>query len=125
MSVPDLIFISALALVIVGPKKLPEVARQVGKFMAEFKRASNEFKHQLESEMMNIEMEERVKKQAENPPGSQVQTKEEPWERLMKPINESVARTKQELVTMANPEPPAARTSTSEPASQIKSPGGE
>ena len=125
MSVPDLIFISALALVIVGPKKLPEVARQVGKFMAEFKRASNEFKHQLESEMMNIEMEERTKKQSEDQQNAQVLPKEEPWERLMKPITESVARTKQELVGLTNPQPPAPRTSVSDPDLQTKTPGGE
>lgn len=125
MSVPDLIFISALALVIVGPKKLPEVARQVGKFMAEFKRASNEFKHQLEAEMMNIEMEERVKKQSENPQAAQVLPKEEPWERLMRPISESVSRTKQDLVAMANPQAPPPRTSTTEQVSQTKSPGDE
>ena len=35
--------------------------------MAEFKRASNEFKNQFETEMLNIEMEERAKKQGENP----------------------------------------------------------
>ena len=62
MSLPDLIFIFLLALVVVGPKKLPELARQLGKFMAEFKRASNEFKNQLETEMLNIELEERAKK---------------------------------------------------------------
>ena len=67
MSLPDLIFIFLLALVIVGPKKLPGLARQAGKFMAEFKRASNEFKNQLETEMMNIELEERAKKQAKTP----------------------------------------------------------
>ena len=124
MSVPDLIFISALALVVVGPKKLPEVARQVGKFMAEFKRASNEFKHQLESEMMNIELEERAKKQSENPQSAQVLPKEEPWERLMKPITESVARTRQELVAMTNPQDPASRTSPSDPDPQTKTSGG-
>lgn len=126
MSVPDLIFISALALVIVGPKKLPEVARQVGKFMAEFKRASNEFKHQLDAEMMNIEMEQHAKKQSENPQSGQVIPKEEPWERLMRPISESVSRTKKDLLAMANPEPAAPRTSTAaDPASQTKTPGGE
>jgi Tat protein translocase TatB subunit len=126
MSVPDLIFISALALVIVGPKKLPEVARQVGKFMAEFKRASNEFKHQLESEMMNIEFEERAKKQSENPQPAQVLPKEEPWERLMKPLTESVSRTKQEFAAMVNPETPAATTTaTPEPPSTTKPTGGE
>ena len=101
MSVPDLIFISALALVVVGPKKLPQVARQLGKFMAEFKRASNDFKHQLESEMLNIELEERAKKQAD---GSPTAKPEEPWERLMRPISESVSRTKQELTSMVHAE---------------------
>ena len=38
------------------------MGRQLGKFLAEFKRASNEFKNQLETEMMNIELEERAKK---------------------------------------------------------------
>jgi TatA/E family protein of Tat protein translocase len=40
---PEIIFIFLLALVVVGPKKLPELGRQLGKFMSEFKRASNEF----------------------------------------------------------------------------------
>ncbi len=95
MSVPDIIFISVLALVVVGPKKLPEVARQLGKFMAEFKRASNEFKNQLETEMLNIELEERAKKQGEAP---KVLPPDEPWERLMRPLTDSVSRTKQEFV---------------------------
>jgi Tat protein translocase TatB subunit len=125
MSVPDLIFISALALVIVGPKKLPEVARQVGKFMAEFKRASNDFKHQLESEMMNIELEERTKKQSDNPQGAQVLPKEEPWERLMKPLTESVSRTKQEFAAMVNPEASAKTTATPDQEPTTKPTGGE
>jgi sec-independent protein translocase protein TatB len=120
MSVPDLIFISVLALVVVGPKKLPQVASQLGKFMAEFKRASNEFKHQLESEMMNIELEERVKKTSEGPQDAQVLPKEEPWERLMRPISESVSRTKQELVAMTNPQAPPPRTSTADQDSPTK-----
>jgi sec-independent protein translocase protein TatB len=59
----ELVFLFLLALVVVGPKRLPGLARQFGKYMAEFKRASNEFKNQLETEMMNIELEERAKKQ--------------------------------------------------------------
>ena len=46
-----------------GPRSLPELGRQLGKALAEFKKASNEFKNQLETEMMNIELEERAKKQ--------------------------------------------------------------
>ncbi len=53
----EMAFIFVLALIIFGPKKLPEIGRQIGKFMAEFKRASNEFKWQLEAEMRQIEAE--------------------------------------------------------------------
>jgi len=67
LGMPELIFIFLLALVVVGPKKLPELARQLGKYMAEFKRASNEFRRQLEDEMLNIELEERAKKELEAP----------------------------------------------------------
>jgi sec-independent protein translocase protein TatB len=51
MSTPDLLFIFLLALILFGPKKLPEIGRQIGKFMAEFKRASNDFSFQLQSEI--------------------------------------------------------------------------
>ncbi len=61
LGMPEMIFIFLLALVIFGPKKLPELGRQLGKALAEFKKASNEFKNQLEVEMMNIELEERSK----------------------------------------------------------------
>lgn len=63
LGMPEMIFIFLLALVVFGPRKLPELGRQLGKALAEFKRASNEFKNQLEVEMMNIELEERVKKE--------------------------------------------------------------
>lgn len=61
----DSIFIFLLALVLFGPKKLPEIGRQVGKLLAEFRRASNEFKFQIQEEMRNLEEEERRKKTAE------------------------------------------------------------
>jgi TatA/E family protein of Tat protein translocase len=64
MSLPDTIFIFALALVIFGPKKLPEIGRQIGKLIFEFRRASNEFKMQIEEELRAAEQEERQKKLA-------------------------------------------------------------
>ena len=67
LGLQEMIFIFLLALLIFGPKKLPEVGRQIGKALAEFKRASNDFKSQLETEMRNLEMEEASKKQAETP----------------------------------------------------------
>jgi sec-independent protein translocase protein TatB len=59
MSFSETIFLFFLALIIFGPKKLPEIARQVGKYMNEFKRASNEFKAQIEQEISNLEVEQR------------------------------------------------------------------
>jgi TatA/E family protein of Tat protein translocase len=47
----DMLFILLLALILFGPKRLPEIARQIGKFVAEFKRASNDFKYQLQAEI--------------------------------------------------------------------------
>ncbi|HZQ96519.1 MAG TPA: twin-arginine translocase TatA/TatE family subunit [Candidatus Sulfotelmatobacter sp.] len=57
MSFSETVFLFFLALIIFGPKKLPEIARQVGKFMNEFRRASNEFKSQIEQEIAQLEVE--------------------------------------------------------------------
>ncbi|MFZ0733147.1 MAG: twin-arginine translocase TatA/TatE family subunit [Candidatus Sulfotelmatobacter sp.] len=59
MSFSETIFLFFLALIIFGPKKLPEIARQVGKFMNEFRRASNEFKAQIEQEIAHLEVDNR------------------------------------------------------------------
>jgi sec-independent protein translocase protein TatB len=61
MSFSETVFLFFLALVIFGPKKLPEIARQAGKLLAEFRRASNEFKAQIEQEIAHLEVEERKK----------------------------------------------------------------
>jgi sec-independent protein translocase protein TatB len=55
----EMAFLFVLALLVFGPKKLPEIARQVGKALNEFKRASNEFRSQIESEISNLERETR------------------------------------------------------------------
>jgi TatA/E family protein of Tat protein translocase len=53
----EMVFLFLLALLIFGPKKLPEIGRQIGKALNEFKRASNEFRSQIESEIANLEVE--------------------------------------------------------------------
>jgi Tat protein translocase TatB subunit len=124
LGMPEMIFIFLLALVVVGPRKLPELGRQLGKFLAEFKRASNEFKNQLETEMLNIELEERAKKPAQDP---KVLPPEEPWERLMRPISQSVSRAHAELVSITGPgsEPVKPPVVVSHPEAPPKSAGGE
>jgi Sec-independent protein translocase protein TatA len=57
MSFSETIFLFFLALVIFGPKKLPEIARQAGRLLAELRRASNEFKSQIETEIAHLEVE--------------------------------------------------------------------
>ncbi len=54
----EMIFLFFLALLIFGPKKLPEIGRQVGRALNEFKRASDEFKSQIQSEINKIDVEE-------------------------------------------------------------------
>jgi sec-independent protein translocase protein TatB len=56
MSFSETIFLFFLALIIFGPKKLPEIARQAGKWLNEFKRASNEFRAQIEQEIAHLEV---------------------------------------------------------------------
>ena len=58
----EMLFLFLLALLLFGPKKMPEIGRQIGRALAEFKRASNELKGQLENEMRLLEAEEREKK---------------------------------------------------------------
>jgi sec-independent protein translocase protein TatB len=61
-SFQDSAVIFFLALLLFGPKKLPELARQLGKLMAEFRRASNEFRMQMEDELRIADQEEQRKK---------------------------------------------------------------
>lgn len=63
LGLPEMIFIFLLALIIFGPKKLPEIGKQIGKAMNEFKRASNEFKSQIEGEIRNLELEETLNRE--------------------------------------------------------------
>jgi sec-independent protein translocase protein TatB len=65
MSFADTAVLFVLALLLFGPKKLPGIARQVGKALNEFKRASNEFKAQIEAEISQLEIDERRKKSEE------------------------------------------------------------
>ena len=64
-SFSDSVFLFLLALLLFGPKKLPVLARELGKWLGEFRRASNEFKYQMEEELRIAEQEERTKKIAE------------------------------------------------------------
>ena len=51
----EMVFLFLLALILFGPKKMPEIGRQVARFLNEFRRASYEFRSQIESEMNSLD----------------------------------------------------------------------
>src|SRR5436190_11831864 len=51
VGLPELIIIFTIALIVFGPRKLPELGKSLGKSLAEFKRASNELKNTLDEEI--------------------------------------------------------------------------
>jgi sec-independent protein translocase protein TatA len=61
IGMPELIVIFVIALLIFGPRKLPELGKSLGKSLAEFKRASNELRSTLEEE---VRLEEQVARKA-------------------------------------------------------------
>jgi Tat protein translocase TatB subunit len=54
----EMVFLVILAFLLFGPKRLPEIARQLGKFVAEFKKASNDFQSQIHQEIRKLELED-------------------------------------------------------------------
>src|SRR3954464_10476710 len=71
IGMPELIIIFVIALIIFGPRKLPELGRTLGKSLAEFKRATNELKSTLEDE---IRLEEQQLQRAEAKAATQAPT---------------------------------------------------
>jgi sec-independent protein translocase protein TatB len=55
LSIPHMIVVFIVVLVVFGPQKLPELARSLGKMMAEFRKASTDFKSAFEEEMRDLE----------------------------------------------------------------------
>jgi TatA/E family protein of Tat protein translocase len=51
LGMPELMMIMLLALLLFGPKKLPEIGKQVGKALGEFRRASNDLKRSIQDEV--------------------------------------------------------------------------
>jgi sec-independent protein translocase protein TatA len=76
IGVPELIVILAIALLIFGPKKLPEVGRSLGKALREFRKTSDEIKEKIEEEIQAEEFkdikEELNKKVGEDEEGEKV-----------------------------------------------------
>ena len=66
LGMADSLILMVLALVVFGPRRLPQIGRQIGKLMYEFRKASNDFKFQMEEELrLSEEADRRKKEEAE------------------------------------------------------------
>ena len=81
IGMPELIIIFVIALIVFGPRKLPELGRSLGRSLAEFKKASNEFQRTLEEEI-RVEEQRRIAapKPASQPDAPAAQTVARPAE---------------------------------------------
>lgn len=71
---PELLVILVIALMVIGPKKLPDIARALGRAMSEFKRATDDFKHNLAEETRTQELKDQILSGGKlQPPGSDPQ----------------------------------------------------
>lgn len=55
IGMPELIIILVIALLVIGPNKLPELAKSLGKGLAEFKKATDDFKQNIQEEAQKAE----------------------------------------------------------------------
>lgn len=62
IGMPELIVIMVIALIVIGPNKLPELAKSLGKGLAEFKKASEDFQRNIQEEARKVEVQESEKK---------------------------------------------------------------
>jgi sec-independent protein translocase protein TatB len=65
LGMADSLILMVMALVVFGPRRLPQIGRQIGKLMYEFRKASNDFKFQMEEELRSAEEVDRRKKEEE------------------------------------------------------------
>jgi sec-independent protein translocase protein TatB len=63
LGMADSLILMVLALVVFGPRRLPQIGRQIGKLMYEFRKASNDFKFQMEEELRLSEDADRKKRE--------------------------------------------------------------
>jgi sec-independent protein translocase protein TatA len=78
IGMPELVIILMIALIIFGPRKLPELGRSLGKSLGEFKRASNELRNTLDEEIRLEEQRSTPPRPAEQRAADQQESQEVP-----------------------------------------------
>jgi sec-independent protein translocase protein TatB len=137
----DTLILMVMALVVFGPRRLPEIGRQIGKLMYEVRKASNDFKFQMEEELRKSEdadrrsreqgtgIKDQVPAAIESPyPGEGVYPPvtavaeapmDEPYPRIQLPsTGEPVAAARPEFTEQKTPESNATETAEAAPAAE-------
>jgi len=109
LGMADTLILMVLALVVFGPRRLPQIGRQIGKLMYEFRKASNDFKFQMEEELRNAEESDRRKKEEEERRRALAAAPLQPQlKQTTSPASESNAAPESEVPAPAAPEVPYA-----------------
>jgi len=86
IGMPELIVILVIALIVIGPNKLPDLAKSLGKGLAEFKKASEDFQRNIQEEARKAEVLDADKQQpAATEPTAAQSSAEQPAENSKKP----------------------------------------
>ena len=102
IGMPELLIIFVIALIIFGPRKLPELGRSLGKSLGEFKRASNDLRNTLEEE---IHVEDQTRREPPAPARAPAPPAEDPQHQDEIRVEEQT-----------RPEPPASTRAAAPPA---------
>jgi sec-independent protein translocase protein TatB len=101
----EMLFLFFLAMIIFGPRRLPEIGRQIGRFMAEFKRASNEFQSQLNDEVRKLELEGTVEEAKQTIGNLKLMQPEHLVQRTTSFLSNLEADVRKDAASSAAPEP--------------------
>jgi sec-independent protein translocase protein TatA len=77
LGIPELVVIFVIALIVFGPKKLPDLGKALGRGLAEFKRATQDVKESIESEVRSAERSIDMEKIRQDVEGAEKENKEE------------------------------------------------
>jgi TatA/E family protein of Tat protein translocase len=123
LSIPHLIIIFVVALIVFGPEKLPELARNLGKVMGEFKRATGELRGTFEGHLRDLEREAEQRRIGGLPPVTPAEGTVPANAPQISPTQVSLPDTSAPEALAAGGSPESAEPHT-EPRSEIVSDGG-
>jgi Tat protein translocase TatB subunit len=101
IGMPELLLIMALALIVLGPKKIPDLARALGRGLAEFRRATDELKTTLREESRTETRDQLLREGKIRPPGAEVA---DPYPAPTAPTADSAAPASPQPADRAAPE---------------------